>query len=246
MVFMYLWPQSVYFMKLFVFPYAGGSQYAYGEFKKSLPLGAEVIFAEYPGRGARLSEPLLDDIHDLASDAFMRISPQASGEYVFWGHSMGAVVAFLVCRKLYEAGLPLPVKLFVSGRNAPTLPSRKEKISGYGFEHFIDRLKALGGTAGEVLDNKELMDFFEPVIRNDFKAIENFETVSCEPLPVVIEVWHGDQEGLTHEELAAWQEQSLYSIGIREFSGNHFFIFHHWQAIAGRLFSPVAKEREMK
>ena len=43
-------------------------------------------------------------------------------KYAFFGHSMGAMIAFDLARWLRRNGLPAPVQLFVSGRPAPQIP----------------------------------------------------------------------------------------------------------------------------
>jgi surfactin synthase thioesterase subunit len=221
-------------MKLIIFPFAGGSQYAFNDVKKLLP-EVEIIGVDYPGRGKRMVEGLLDEIHQVTEDCYQTLKKDLSGDFIFWGHSMGACVAFLLAQKLLNNGENLPKRLIVSGRNAPSTLNRREKINDYPRDLFIEKLRKLGGTTDEVLLNPDLMEFFEPILRADFKAIENYTPSTFKTLDIPISVWYGSEEDLTKEEIELWQKETSIPVDIKEFEGNHFFLFNNWGLIAEEL-----------
>src|SRR5262249_31116493 len=93
--------RSVRMIDLFCLPFAGGNKYAFREFEKLSPPYLNFIPIEYPGRGSRSNEPLLGDIGYLADDVFVQIERAiGSRPYSIYGHSMGALLAYLVARKL--------------------------------------------------------------------------------------------------------------------------------------------------
>lgn len=221
-------------MNIIIFPFAGGSQYAYTDLKKHLPTHQQVVCLDYPGHGRRMTESLMDNLDDLVSDAYQQIKDSCVGEFIFWGHSMGAVMAFLLCHKLMKQGKKLPKQVIVSGRNAPNLLSRKEKISHLPKAEFIDKLRDIGGTPEAVLINQDLLDLFEPILRNDFKALEGFQ-VNLPALPIPFQVWTGSEESLNEDDINDWQLTSIFPIAKRVFPGNHFFIYQHLPTIAELL-----------
>jgi len=75
-----------------------------------------------PGREGRWSEKAFQNAGDLAAAATQAIVPLLTMPFVFFGHSLGAMTAFEVARRLRRAGQPMPQRLFASAHRAPQLP----------------------------------------------------------------------------------------------------------------------------
>lgn len=60
------------------------------------------------------------------------------------------------------------VRLVVSGRTAPQLPSDEPPISHLPDNAFVKELRRFAGTPEEVLQNPEMMEVFLPLLRADF------------------------------------------------------------------------------
>jgi surfactin synthase thioesterase subunit len=115
---------------LFSMPYAGGNSWAYRALEAHLPAGVKLEGLELPGRGRRSAERLCASLDELADDLFGQLRPRiGAGRYAFFGHSMGALLAFLVTVRIQKAGLPLPDALFLSGTEAPTAMTKRERHS---------------------------------------------------------------------------------------------------------------------
>ena len=92
-------------LRLFCFPYAGGSAEVYRSWQSWFPKQVDVCLAHLPGRG-----------RSMGQKAFTRLTPvvQALADYmgreteapcVLYGHSMGALIAFeLSCELLRRNG----------------------------------------------------------------------------------------------------------------------------------------------
>src|SRR5580698_8092893 len=121
-------PKNHFNMKpitLFCLPFAGGNKYSYREYEKRAPAFLRVVTLEYPGRGERVSEPFIDDIEQITADLYLRIKGRVDEtRYAIYGHSMGALVAFLLAKMLISNGHRPPEHLFVSGTTGPSAPSR--------------------------------------------------------------------------------------------------------------------------
>src|SRR5262249_2529543 len=143
-------------LRLFCFPYAGGSASTYSRWPDRLPRGIDVRAVQLPGRWNRLRETPL--VH---FDAVLRaldevLPPLLDPPFVFFGHSLGALPAFEIACRLRDRGLPQPLQLFVSGRRAPQIPDSDTPSPDLDDDKFIERLRELNGTSPEVLRQPEL------------------------------------------------------------------------------------------
>ena len=129
--------------RLFCFPHAGGSAAYYFPFSRELAPGVDVLAVQYPGRQDRRHEPLIDSIPELADRVAEILAGLAASPFAFFGHSMGAIVAFEVALRLRDYSGVSPTRLFVSGRRAP---STKRPRSAYDDASLIAEMRRLGGT----------------------------------------------------------------------------------------------------
>lgn len=212
---------------LFCFPFAGGSIYSYSKYNPVAPRNVKLIPLELPGRGKRIAEPLLTDIHSMADNLYKHIKPMLQEPYAFYGHSMGTVLSYLITKRLVSEGLQGPSHLFVSGRSGPSAEDPDPFHHDLPKEAFRAKLKEIGGSPDEFLEDDTLMDFFEPILRADFRAIEEYQYETTEPFNIPITVMVGKDENITEEQVMAWQKETTHPIDIRWFNGKHFFILEH-------------------
>lgn len=221
---------------LFCLPFAGGSSYSYREFKRYTDDFVRIAAIDLPGRGRRFPEPLLTSLHDMADDVFGQIRDRLNGAYAIYGHSLGACIGYLLVKRIIRERCPLPLHLFVSGREGPSMPGKEKDRHLLPQADFIEILKRFEGTTREVLENQEMMELFEPVLRADFQALDTYTYEKSEPFDVPITVMRGSDESLMRADALRWQDETTRKISFLEFSGGHFFIFRHAAQI-GRVFS---------
>ena len=215
-------------INLICFPFAGGSAYSYAAFQKFTPNNIRLITVEPPGRGKRIDQPLLSNINAIANDVFLQVKPMLKEPYAFYGHSMGTIVAYLITKRIASEGLPQPMHLFVSGRMGPSAKDNEPPIYHLPPDEFRKELKAIGGIPDEFLADDNLMNFFEPILRADFRSNElyEYETITT-PFDVPVTVMIGKEEKITEEEAMTWQLETTKPINLHWFSGGHFFILDH-------------------
>lgn len=211
-------------LRLFCFPYAGGSSRIFQNWPKLVPDSIEVCPLQYPGRGNRLREQPFNSITALAADVTKSLLPLFDIPFAFFGHSMGATVAFEVARKLRRANKTLPIHLFVSGCNAPHLP-KDELFYNLPEPEFIHELRLLKGTPAEVLEHPELMELLMPMLRADFEAVQTYDYVPEAPLSCPISAYGGSEdEEVPEVSLNAWREHTAGPFTLKIFSGDHFYL----------------------
>jgi surfactin synthase thioesterase subunit len=212
---------------LFCFPFAGGSKYSYNHYLKSSDPNLKIIPYDYPGRGARLRESLLTNLDEIVHDAFIQIKHDLNTPYAIFGHSMGALVAFLLTKTIIKNNYPKPFELFLTGSRGPACVRKESTRYSLPNELFVKKLKEIGGCPEEVLNDDELMRFFEPILRADFKALETHQYTTKEMIDVPITVMIGKDEKISYEEVKMWRNETTKEVQIVQFSGKHFFIFEH-------------------
>lgn len=212
-------------MRVILIPFAGGSQYSFAEFvSQANTRGMKAVTVEYPGRGKRFKEPLLEDIHDLVEDVFAQVKHQLVPPYAIYGHSMGTIVGYLLAKKIAQHNLPAPFHLFFSGCGGPSIPDDEPPKHLLSKTDFIAKLKELGGCPDAILQDDSMLNIFEPVIRADFKVIELYRYQEEEPLQIPMTIFIGKKDHTTYEEAVAWQRETVRKVDVLEFDGNHFFI----------------------
>jgi surfactin synthase thioesterase subunit len=221
-------------INLYCLPFAGGNKYSYREFVEKAPSFLNIIPLEYPGRGAKIKEPLLSDINALADNLYNQISNEiGNNNYGLYGHSMGGLMSYLLTLKILENNKQAPSHLFITGTTGPSAPSRQEEKKRYLLDkkEFIEEIKELDGMPEEILQNEELLYYFEPILRSDFKLSENYMYQDHAPLNIPITVITGTDEDMELEDVQLWQKETTFKVDFKKMPGKHFFIFKHTQIV---------------
>jgi medium-chain acyl-[acyl-carrier-protein] hydrolase len=212
-------------VRLFCFPYAGGGAYIYRDWSRGLPSNVEVCSVQLPGRQNRLNEAPLTRLSTLVEKVALAIRAYLDKPFAFFGHSMGALISFELARYLRREDAIEPMRLFVSGRTAPQLPSARAPIYNLPTPEFMEKLRELNGTPEGFFEYPELMEMALPILRADFQMIDTYTYAAEAPLDCPITAFGGlkDYE-VSREHLEAWREQTTSAFTLRMFDGDHFFI----------------------
>jgi surfactin synthase thioesterase subunit len=216
------------------FPHAGGSASFYQPLSAALAPGIEVLAVQYPGRQDRRAEPLIDDIGTLA-DALARVlADTLTPDTAFFGHSMGAIVAFEVALRLERAGMPVQA-LIASGRHAPSWP-RAGNVHLRGDDALIREMRELSGTHSALLADEEVLGFILPVLRSDYRAIETYGRRDDAVLSCPVTVFTGDADSrVTPSDARAWERHTEGGFSMRTFSGGHFYLSDRVREVSDAL-----------
>lgn len=219
-------------MRLFCFPYAGGSAVIFRDWVSLLPGRIELCAIELPGRGTRFREQAFTSLSALIEAVAFAILPYLDRSFVFFGHSFGGLLSFELTRYLRRTARAMPTQLLISGRRAPQLPLTKPKIHNLPDLELIQELRRLNGTPEVILQNADLMELLLPVIRADFTVLETYVYQPEPPLNCPISVFGGlkDPE-VSEEELRAWKVQTESSFTLDLLPGEHFFVHTEQQML---------------
>lgn len=212
-------------IRLFCFPYAGGGASIFRDWSGRLPGHTEVCPIQLPGRETRFRDPAFAHLSPLVAALAESLRPKLDRPFAFFGHSLGALVAFELSRRLLEDYKLQPTHLFVSGCEAPHTRSSGGKIHSLSSAEFREELRRLNGTPLAVLDNDELMELVLPTLRADFSLWETYAYTAGPPLacPIIALGGLGD-DMLSRRELDAWRELTTGPFRLRMLPGDHFFL----------------------
>ncbi|MEM6816385.1 MAG: thioesterase domain-containing protein [Bacteroidota bacterium] len=229
--------------KIIAIPFAGGNKYSFSEIQKHILQDFEWITLELPGRGSRFDEPLLNKVSDMVNDLFKNIQIHISrGNYIICGHSMGTLLGYELVKKLIAHNLKLPRGLFFTGRGAPGHSSLLDKKSILPQESFWEEITKIGGMPKDILEQKELLDVYYPILKSDFRAVEDYIYTKIEtPFPIPIHILMGEDEIGEEEELTsindmkAWANETNATCSFEIVPGNHFFVLDKPKMIAQKI-----------
>ncbi|QFG20263.1 thioesterase II family protein [Actinomadura sp. WMMB 499] len=220
--------------RLICFPHAGGSASFYFPFARELAGVCELLAVQYPGRQDRRAEPACTDLEVLADRVHAALPRDSGTPTALFGHSMGAVLAYEVARRLERDGAG-PAALIVSGRRAPAA-RRHEDVHRRGDDLLLAEVAGLSGTAPALLEDEELRRLILPPLRADYRAVETYRHRSGPPLGCPISVLTGDRDPrVSPAEAEAWRGHTDADFRLRTFPGGHFYLNERRAEVAAAI-----------
>ena len=198
--------------QLFALPFGGGNRYSLNSLRKCLPEHVEFIPLELPGRGERMDDPLLDNSPDLVADVYKQMIPLIDAPYALFGHCMGALLCFLVARRMADEKRALPSHLFVSGCPSPST-LKKEPAMELSDEDVKTTLLSFG-TAEALLHNPSFLEMIQPIVQADFRVVGQYTYEKHSPLEMPITVILEKNYPLSREEALLWQKETVSPISV--------------------------------
>lgn len=209
--------------RLFVFSHAGGTdaEALAWEARPDLGIAPTVL----PGRGRRVGErpyramePLVEDL----ADALPTDRP-----FAFYGHSLGALVAWELTRELRRRGTEPPFALLVGARGAPHLPDPHPPLSKLPTEAFVAAVEARWGGIPAGLAPDLLAAFLKP-LRSDVLLLERFQPAEEPALEIPLVALHAaDDPVVDADAVEAWREHTTGPFTRHTLAGGHFFHRDH-------------------
>jgi medium-chain acyl-[acyl-carrier-protein] hydrolase len=211
--------------RLICFPFAGGSAATYSQWQASLPRDIEVCAVELPGRGRRRGERCVTRMERLVDDLCSSLEPLLDAPYFLFGHSMGAVIAFSLARRVRALGLRGPDHLFASAHLPPHRSRREAEAEAMNDTDVVALLRRIGGTPPEILADPAVLELVVPIIRADLLLLDSYRHVPDAPLDCPITAFAGSKdEHATHRELQGWATHTTGPLAVEVVEGGHFFV----------------------
>jgi surfactin synthase thioesterase subunit len=191
-----------------------------------MPSFVELCAVRLPGREARISETAYSNYRDLIQEMADALLEDCDIPYAIFGHSMGAVLAYEFAHELKRRGAPEPVGMFLSGRVAAHLELAAKPLHELPLEDFIREIGLrYGELPQEVLADREMLEFYLPILRADLRLIETYRYEVKPSLRCPILVAGGlEDQSIWSEGLEAWKEHTTGSFDVLRYEGGHFYL----------------------
>ncbi|HZG07184.1 MAG TPA: alpha/beta fold hydrolase [Streptomyces sp.] len=219
---------------LYCLPCAGGGPSMFRTWADRLPGWIELRAVRLPGRQGRHREPAFTDADEATRALLDGLGPELDRPYAFFGHSMGALLAFRMVRELERTGGPLPRLLAAAswpprGAAPSVMPDPAD-----GDDAFAADLRRLGGIPGDLLDDPEMLRFTLPLLRADFSLCRSYVYRPAAPLGLPVLAVGGEDDAVTPPDtLATWEGETRDFLGLHLFPGGHFFLHEHVEELTG-------------
>lgn len=225
---------------LVCFPYAGGSASVFRSWKPFIPDWLDFLAVQPPGRESRFNEGLISDIDRYAELASLALEQHARQRtLILFGHSLGAIAAFETALRLERAGIS-PALVVVSGRQYPGAASIRSASAHLPDDQFIASIARLNSTAGNILENKDLLELLLPMLRADFRMSEHYQYDGVSRLNCpLLALGSSEDEWITKASIEGWQAMTLQQFDSAWFKGDHFYLNHHPQILIDYLLNKI-------
>src|SRR3990167_1972079 len=206
------------------FPHAGATAYSYNLFSRCLPPFVQLLGVELPGKGTRLKEPSIKCFDMLINQLIEEIIPILTKNSVFFGHSMGALLAFECARRLEVKNKLIIKGLIVSGQASPN----NHHVSKYltqntSDENLIIELKQLNGLSDEILTCPELLEILLANVRKDCLLIASYKYTFRQKLNCPLVCIVADQDPVADiDKSSNWRKETSNTVYFVEIKGGHF------------------------
>jgi medium-chain acyl-[acyl-carrier-protein] hydrolase len=228
--------------RLFCLPYAGGGAGMFRSWAAGLGPQVEVMGVQLPGREARFAEMAYDSVDEAVAGMLAALTPRFEDRirFGFFGHSLGAVLAFELARALRRQRLPVPSGLWVSGRRAPHLSSRSRLSPDLPADELLRRLGSMGSQLGAF--GEELVALMLPTLRRDLRALSSYRPAAEAPLALHLTSLGGRSDlDVPREDLEAWSAHSTMPVHCHQFDGGHFYLHEQKDALVALLSAEIAE-----
>ncbi|WP_157170829.1 thioesterase domain-containing protein [Nocardia araoensis] len=220
-------------LRLFCWPFAGGKAAAYTPWRRLLPDWVELCVLELPARQRHLAQTPIRRFPDLVEAALARVLPLTDLPFAFFGHSLGALAAYEVARRLPDGIAPRA--LFLGGAVAPHLP-RPGRLSELPDHEFVAAVGHYGGIPPEVRETPEVMALFLPALRSDFEIFDDYRFTPAAAPSCPAHLFGGrDDRQVAATQLEAWRDVLPGLRSTELLPGGHFFLVEQREALLGSL-----------
>lgn len=214
----------------------------YATWRRFLNPCFDLQLIELTGRGVRLDEENDESIEKIGECVFNKLKKR-SNPYMLFGHSMGVLIIGEILKNVFQYNYSKPLRVFFSGRNP--LHYRYEGASIYDEDDsiFKEKILSLGGFS-EQLKNSSALDLFIPILKSDFKKIENYHYMfDQENWDFPLTIFSGIYDYTTsHEKILKWADYTSGTCDFIEFPDDHFFINNKIPEITGIINSYAEQE----
>jgi medium-chain acyl-[acyl-carrier-protein] hydrolase len=223
-------------IRLFIFPFAGGRASVFKNWGNYLSREIEICCLQLPGREERYREEPYVHINDCLQELSENYQKFIELPYVFFGHSLGSLFCYEVSRYFKSMNVPLPLHVFLSGARPPGKVTIEKSVSRLNDDELVNELKKYNGIPDNILNEKDYIKLFLPVIRADLSIMESYDYKNNYRFSMPITVFGGESDlAVEYKELKRWNNFTQAYCRIFILPGDHFFIFSEKMSVLSEI-----------
>lgn len=205
-------------------PHAGGWPSAFASWRSSLPDDVELLVAQPPGHGARLSEKPLRRVEPMVAELVEELSEHGDLPTVIVGHSAGSVLGYAMARALEGLGRP-PRLLVVSARQPPCFPDTAPFAHRRPDAELLEHLVMIGGVPARLAERRELIAPILAAVRADLEAMETYGRPATETAVPILAVGAADDPVVVTRRMPLWSLETTGEFRWELCEGGHFSFY---------------------
>jgi surfactin synthase thioesterase subunit len=218
-------------------PFAGAGASFFHPWQAYVPDEIRLLTIQLPGREWRLDEDPYRDVATAVSDVFPEVAEELDwgGPVMFFGHSLGAVLAYELAHQFCATPGFDVARLFVSGSPGPWT-KRARRATGLPDEEFFDQVSEFAEYSDDALRNPEVRELILPTLRADVEMHEEYSPGKADPLPAPITALRGSEDQLVPADSAAeWAAATEREFELVSMPGGHMYLIKSAAEILGMV-----------
>jgi surfactin synthase thioesterase subunit len=228
-------------IRLFCFPHAGGNANFFKPWRATFAHRAQVVAVQYPGHGHRSRSPARTSMTELVDALIEELSPLLDRPSAFFGHSLGAWVAYELAVRLEREGRIGPSHLFVSASPKPPPPAGEPRRAfGEPDDESIVALARFVSPSGEALSKPLLRAYALPILRADMKIVAGYAPSASAAVACPITAFGAwDDPIVPVRTLRGWSTYTRASSRCLILEGDHFYLQAQREVLCREILSEV-------
>lgn len=218
-------------VRLICFHYAGGNASWYDKWEEKCKGAFELMAIQLPMRGARFEEKMPETMEELAEWFIRDCRRLFDKPFILFGHSMGALLAYETAYQLKRDMDISPQMLVISACEAPfeaEIERNDYSARTAPDDKLLEVLENYGQTNSELLEYPEFLEYYLPIVRQDFCICERYSRIPDIRLKCRLMVLRGtDDISVSDSSCDRWKDYTESSVQQYKFSGGHFYAEDH-------------------
>lgn len=196
-------------LRLYCFSDAGGSASGFADWAGELGAQVEICAVQLPGRGSRFHEGQYTALDQFIPTLAAVLAAQPTQACAFFGHGLGALVAFELARYQAWHGHAQPAQLIVSACAAPRYRAAP------GSQHLPP----------DLLCHRDALEVSLPTLRADMAIADAYSYRAGPLLEIPLSVFAGIQDDLdTPDQVRGWRDETSGLCDVYWFDGDRDFV----------------------
>lgn len=214
----------------------GGAASQFNSFLLQPPEGIDPIAVQLPGREGRADEPIPANIQNIVAEVLTELEQSVGQADVFWGHSLGGIVAFEAMRELRRQGKPLP-RLLITSTIAPQLVKWLQQRELFLQISSEEASPEYVMAVSQYVEGADFARSMLPMMRKDSSLMLGYQYTEEAIFDVPITAIAARKDDVVYrDEVAAWGAHSS-SFNMIDMDGDHWSVVQKnpelmWKAIS--------------